>query len=272
MAGRHGARRGLTPAEVPAGRPARVRRDLCLSVAAGSRGRWSRSSPGGRPGGRRPRLTGAGWDAPDRPVTWITAAGRPHRRQWSSPSPPRLPETRDLLPAPPPRWPPCWRRFSCGGGAGRRSSALALVPAAAFGWVLAQLADGHRRRRGRETVAVGPDARPRDHAAARRARPDLRRAGHRRRRARARSTAPATSSPATTGVGRFAGNLTAFAGSMLGLVLADDLLLLYVFWELTTVFSFLLIGGVGHAAGRPAGGQPGADPHHRRRAWRCWSA
>ncbi|WNV76107.1 Na+/H+ antiporter subunit A [Geodermatophilus sp. DSM 44513] len=45
--------------------------------------------------------------------------------------------------------------------------------------------------------------------------------------------------------GRFAGCLTAFAGSMLGLVLADDLLLLYVFWELTTVFSFLLIGGSG---------------------------
>nr|WP_204332145.1 Na+/H+ antiporter subunit A [Geodermatophilus sabuli] len=47
------------------------------------------------------------------------------------------------------------------------------------------------------------------------------------------------------GLGRFAGTLTAFAGSMLGLVLADDLLLLYVFWELTTVFSFLLIGGSG---------------------------
>ncbi|MDJ0339981.1 Na+/H+ antiporter subunit A [Streptomyces sp. H10-C2] len=40
----------------------------------------------------------------------------------------------------------------------------------------------------------------------------------------------------------FAGTLTAFAGAMLGLVLADDLILLYVFWELTTVFSFLLIG------------------------------
>ncbi|UOY00105.1 Na+/H+ antiporter subunit A [Blastococcus sp. PRF04-17] len=47
------------------------------------------------------------------------------------------------------------------------------------------------------------------------------------------------------GLGRFAGTLTAFAGSMLGLVLADDLLLLYVFWELTTVFSYLLIGGAG---------------------------
>jgi multicomponent Na+:H+ antiporter subunit A len=44
------------------------------------------------------------------------------------------------------------------------------------------------------------------------------------------------------GVGRFAGVLTAFAGAMLGLVLADDLLVLYVFWELTSVTSFLLIG------------------------------
>ncbi|MGY1639505.1 Na+/H+ antiporter subunit A [Geodermatophilus sp. SYSU D00703] len=51
--------------------------------------------------------------------------------------------------------------------------------------------------------------------------------------------------PDDEGTGRFAACLTAFAGSMLGLVLADDLLLLYVFWELTTVFSFLLIGGSG---------------------------
>ncbi|MFI1863959.1 Na+/H+ antiporter subunit A [Streptomyces jumonjinensis] len=43
-------------------------------------------------------------------------------------------------------------------------------------------------------------------------------------------------------LGRFAGHLLAFAGAMLGLVLADDLILLYVFWELTTVFSYLLIG------------------------------
>lgn len=47
------------------------------------------------------------------------------------------------------------------------------------------------------------------------------------------------------GTARFAGHLTAFAGSMLGLVVADDLLLLYVFWELTTIFSYLLIGGSG---------------------------
>jgi multicomponent Na+:H+ antiporter subunit A len=44
------------------------------------------------------------------------------------------------------------------------------------------------------------------------------------------------------GLGRFAGSLTAFAGAMLGLVTSDDLLVLYVFWELTTVLSYLLIG------------------------------
>ncbi|WP_133742401.1 Na+/H+ antiporter subunit A [Actinorugispora endophytica] len=44
------------------------------------------------------------------------------------------------------------------------------------------------------------------------------------------------------GLGRFAGVLTGFAGAMVGLVLADDLIQLYVYWELTTVFSYLLIG------------------------------
>jgi len=43
-------------------------------------------------------------------------------------------------------------------------------------------------------------------------------------------------------VGRFAGILLAFAGSMYGLVVADDVYLLFVFWEATSVFSYLLIG------------------------------
>jgi multicomponent Na+:H+ antiporter subunit A len=43
-------------------------------------------------------------------------------------------------------------------------------------------------------------------------------------------------------VGRFAGYLVGFAGAMLGLVTTDDLLTLYIFWELTTVLSYLLIG------------------------------
>src|SRR5690625_2988460 len=44
------------------------------------------------------------------------------------------------------------------------------------------------------------------------------------------------------GLGRFASVLSAFAGSMIGLVTADDVLVLYVFWELTTICSYLLIG------------------------------
>ncbi|MCZ2823864.1 MULTISPECIES: hydrogen gas-evolving membrane-bound hydrogenase subunit E [unclassified Modestobacter] len=46
--------------------------------------------------------------------------------------------------------------------------------------------------------------------------------------------------------------LTLFATSMLGLVLAADVVLLYVFWELTTVCSFFLISTAGAAAARPA--------------------
>ncbi|MGY1706449.1 hydrogen gas-evolving membrane-bound hydrogenase subunit E [Geodermatophilus sp. SYSU D00697] len=47
------------------------------------------------------------------------------------------------------------------------------------------------------------------------------------------------------------GLLTLFAGAMLGLVLADDVVLLYVFWELTTVCSFVLIGTAGQVAVKP---------------------
>ncbi|ROS78041.1 multisubunit sodium/proton antiporter MrpA subunit /multisubunit sodium/proton antiporter MrpB subunit [Curtobacterium sp. PhB130] len=48
--------------------------------------------------------------------------------------------------------------------------------------------------------------------------------------------------PDEPGLGRFAGVLTAFAGSMYGLVIADDVIVLFVLWEATTVFSYLLIG------------------------------
>ncbi|MEV4703192.1 Na+/H+ antiporter subunit A [Actinoplanes sp. NPDC049316] len=44
------------------------------------------------------------------------------------------------------------------------------------------------------------------------------------------------------GLARFAGVFVGFAGAMLGLVVSDNLIVLYVFWELTTVFSYLLIG------------------------------
>jgi multicomponent Na+:H+ antiporter subunit A len=40
----------------------------------------------------------------------------------------------------------------------------------------------------------------------------------------------------------FAATMTVFAGSMVGLVAADHILALFVFWELTTISSYLLIG------------------------------
>ena len=43
-------------------------------------------------------------------------------------------------------------------------------------------------------------------------------------------------------LGGLAGLLVAFAGAMVGIVLADNLLLVYVFWELTSITSYLLIG------------------------------
>ncbi|QCU77277.1 Na+/H+ antiporter subunit A [Citricoccus sp. SGAir0253] len=44
----------------------------------------------------------------------------------------------------------------------------------------------------------------------------------------------------------FGAQLLAFAGSMFGLVTTDDLIVLYTFWELTSVLSFLLIGYSAH--------------------------
>ncbi len=43
-------------------------------------------------------------------------------------------------------------------------------------------------------------------------------------------------------VARYYAALIAFMGAMLGLALADDLVLLFVFWEITSITSFLLIG------------------------------
>src|SRR5690606_18259456 len=48
--------------------------------------------------------------------------------------------------------------------------------------------------------------------------------------------------PDARDLGRLAGLLVLFGGSMLGLVQADHVLVLYVFWELTSITSFLLIG------------------------------
>lgn len=54
---------------------------------------------------------------------------------------------------------------------------------------------------------------------------------------------------AEEGLGRFAAVLLAFTGTMYGLVISDDVFLLFVFWEATSVFSYLLIG---HYTGRRA--------------------
>ncbi len=54
-------------------------------------------------------------------------------------------------------------------------------------------------------------------------------------------------------LGIFAGYLVAFAGAMFGLVTSDNMLLLFTFWEATTVLSFLLVGHhAEHVAGRRA--------------------
>ncbi|MET1019068.1 MAG: Na+/H+ antiporter subunit A [Microterricola sp.] len=49
------------------------------------------------------------------------------------------------------------------------------------------------------------------------------------------------------GLGRFAALLLAFAGVMYGLVTSDDVIVMFVFWEATSVLSYLLIG---HHTGR----------------------
>ncbi|MGO2745906.1 proton-conducting transporter transmembrane domain-containing protein, partial [Microbacterium sp.] len=46
----------------------------------------------------------------------------------------------------------------------------------------------------------------------------------------------------TTDVGQFAGVLLGFAGAMYGLVLTDDIVMLVMFWEVTSILSYLLIG------------------------------
>lgn len=57
-------------------------------------------------------------------------------------------------------------------------------------------------------------------------------------------------SSGTQGLERFAAFFLGFSGAMLGVVLADQTMTMYVFWELTAVFSYLLIGF--HTARAPA--------------------
>lgn len=49
-------------------------------------------------------------------------------------------------------------------------------------------------------------------------------------------------------IGQFAGVLLGFAGAMYGLVLTDDFILMVMFWEVTSILSYLLIGYYAHRA------------------------
>ena len=52
-------------------------------------------------------------------------------------------------------------------------------------------------------------------------------------------------------VGRFLLTLFAFMGAMLGTVLSENLIALFVFWEVTGIASFLLIGFKGRGQAAP---------------------
>jgi len=53
-------------------------------------------------------------------------------------------------------------------------------------------------------------------------------------------------------VGRHYGLMSLFAASMLGLVLSDNVIAMFVFWELTSITSFFLIGGNGKTGSKQA--------------------
>lgn len=57
-------------------------------------------------------------------------------------------------------------------------------------------------------------------------------------------------------IGAFAAQMVAFAAAMYGLVISDNILLMFVFWEITSVLSFLLVGYYAErASSRRAAGQ-----------------
>ena len=57
-------------------------------------------------------------------------------------------------------------------------------------------------------------------------------------------------------IGSFAAQMVAFAAAMYGLVISDNIMLMFVFWEITSVLSFLLVGYYAErASSRRAAGQ-----------------
>ena len=72
--------------------------------------------------------------------------------------------------------------------------------------------------------------------------------------------------------GRFIAFMFLFMGSMLGVVMADNLIALFVYWELTSITSFLLIGFDHNREGIAPGCHSGTGGDRRRRtgvAGRC---
>lgn len=127
----------------------------------------------------------------------------------------------------------------------RAFAVLALVPAATFGWILAQLPAVLAGSEPVEAVpwipALGVDLALRLDALAATVSLLVTGIG-----ALVLLYCARYFSPDARGLGRFAGVLTGFAGAMLALVWSDDVFVLYVCWELTTVFSFLLVGHDAH--------------------------
>ena len=70
-------------------------------------------------------------------------------------------------------------------------------------------------------------------------------------------------------MGRFFAFLLLFMGSMLGVVLAENLLLMMLFWELTSLSSFLLIGFWGSRSDARKGARMALTVTGGA-AWRCW--
>ena len=67
-----------------------------------------------------------------------------------------------------------------------------------------------------------------------------------------------------SGYWRYFAYMSLFTASMLGLVLFDSILLIYVFWEMVGVSSYLLIGFWFHQAGGGCRGQESVPGHATR--------
>ena len=61
-----------------------------------------------------------------------------------------------------------------------------------------------------------------------------------------------------------------FSTSMLGLVWADSIWTLFIFWELTSITSFLLVGHKNTDASVRNRGSAGSDDHRWRWSWPSW--